>query len=152
MLTKIHIFSESRRGGTWRADSADTFLVDPPTQYGWVKATMAPLPCPEDYRLYGLLVDEVRHSWPWSMHERGIPDDASLEVETLSKSWGVDGHSHSHMSLQDLAEMALRLLLDPRPEAGMLHSLLAQLIRSVCETGDRRVDPEDRRVVFWFDS
>lgn len=33
---------------------------------------------------------------------KGLPDDASKEVKEHSESWGVDGHSHSYLTLKEL--------------------------------------------------
>lgn len=35
---------------------------------------------------------------------RGLPDDVSAEVLAESESWGVDGHSHSWLTLRELVE------------------------------------------------
>lgn len=152
MITSIHIYSETRINGEWKADASRSFEASEPNKFGWVNAVMTPVRCSEDYRLFGLLVDDVRHSWPWSMHARGFPDDASFEVGALNRSWGVDGYGHSYLSLQDLVEMVSTLLLDPRPDATMLLQHLVPMIRAISETYDATIDPEDRRVVFWFDS
>lgn len=152
MLTQIHIFSETRHAGEWHADTAVSFQADPANRFGWVKTSMNEVKCPHDYRLYGLLVDEVRCSWPWSMHERGFPQNASPEVAALNKSWGVDGYAHSFLTLQDLLEITNTLLKEARTDATELVQLMVLLIRSVSESNSMQVDPEDRRVVFWFDS
>ena len=142
MITALHIFSETRINGEWKADAAQTFEMDEANRFGWVAVRMRPVSHMQDYNLFGLLVDEVRTSWPWSMHERGFPEDASPEVIELKKSWGVGGHSHSYMTL----------LVEPRSQASELLRPLTHLIRGVTEAKDLKVDHEDRRVVFWFDS
>ena len=152
MITQMRIFSETKIQGEWRADTAQTYEADEANRFGWVAARMKSVDHPQDYALFGLLVDGVRMSWPWSFHERGFPEDASPEVQSLCKSWGVDGYGHSHLSLQELSELATTLMLDTRPEAGSLLASLMQLIRSVSTAHELRVDPEDRRVVLWFDS
>lgn len=60
--------------------------------------------------------------------------------------------STKSQTLQELSELATTLMLDVRPEAGSLLTSLMQLIRSVSTAHGLRVDPEDRRVVLWFDS
>ena len=35
---------------------------------------------------------------------RGLPEDVTAEVKADSDSWGMDGHSHSYMTLQELID------------------------------------------------
>lgn len=147
VATEIHVFSETLCGDTWTADKADTYVQELPNRFGWIDARMEPVPCPRQYWLFGLLVDDVRYSWPWSFPEKGIPEDASPQVKQLSKSWGIDGYAHSHLTLQELCEKSLELLIDSREEAKDLHDYLNQLITTFPEN---RESLDQHRIVFWF--
>ena len=149
MATEIHIFSETLLNGEWTADKADSYNEGPANKFGWFEATMNNVDCPKKPWLYGLLVDEVRFTWPWSFHEKGLPEDASPQVKQISKSWGIDGYAHSYLTLQELYEKSIELLIDPREEAKELQEYLGQLIAAIPATSDNL---DEHRIVFWFDN
>lgn len=149
MATEIHVFSETLLNGEWTADKADSYIQELPNRFGWIDSRMEPVPCPKQAWLYGLLVDEVRYTWPWSFHEKGLPEDASPQVKQISKSWGIDGYAHSYLTLQELYEKSLELLIDPREEAKELQEYLGQLITAIPVTSNSL---DEHRIVFWFDS
>ncbi len=35
---------------------------------------------------------------------KGLPDNVSIEVKTESDEWGIDGHSHSFLTLKELLD------------------------------------------------
>lgn len=149
MATEIHVFSETLQNGQWTADNAASLIVEPPARFGWVKATMDHVECPNKYWLFGLLVDEFRYSWPWSFHEKGLPDDVTPETKAVSDSWGIDGYAHSHLSVQELREKYMELLVSHKDEAKEISDYLSQLIAAIPKTTE---DPCDQRIVFWFDN
>ena len=149
MATEIHVFSETLLDGEWTADKAETYVQELPNRFGWIDARMEPVPCPRQYWLFGLLVDEVRYSWPWSFPEKGIPEDASPQVKQLSKSWGIDGYAHSYLTLQELKAKAIELTVDSREPTLDLTEYLIELIKAIPQTSD---NPEHQRIVFWFDN
>ena len=149
VATEIHVFSETLLDGEWTADKADSYNQEHPNRYGWIDASMEPVPCPKQAWLYGLLVDEVHYTWPWSFHEKGLPEDASRQVKQISKSWGIDGYSHSYLTVQELYEKSIELLIDPRPEAKELQNYLCQLIHAIPVTSNNL---DEHRIVFWFAS
>ena len=149
VATEIHVFSETLCGDTWTADKADTYVQELPNRFGWIDARMEPVPCPRQYWLFGLLVDEVRYSWPWSFSEKGIPEDVSPQVKQLSKSWGIDGYAHSYLTLQELKAKAIELTVDSREPTLDLTEYLIELIKAIPQTSD---NPKHQRIVFWFDN
>lgn len=52
-----------------------------------------------DYELFSRLCDGVRGNG--SREALGLPDDASEVVQEASEAYGVDGHSHSYISLDE---------------------------------------------------
>lgn len=56
------------------------------------------------YSVYGFLADVRNYSMVTPLAEpRGIPVDTSREVRSEYEDWGVDGHSASWLSLDELA-------------------------------------------------
>lgn len=148
MKTQIHVYSEVRHKQQWTATARETYTEDPPSRFGWIKVTMKGVSCPEDYSFYGLLVKGARSSWPWSFEQRGMPEDVSEEIRNVCDSFGIDSYGHSHLTLKDLVEKYLELMvsgLQAKPQ--MVY--LRQLIQSLSELS---ADHTDIRIVFWFDN
>jgi hypothetical protein len=84
---------------------------------------------------------------------RGIPEDASEEYKKLCESWGVDGHSHSYLTLQEMEEF-----FDKRHEWTEVNqsfiSLVDRLRNRLKEhyPYDYSDHTEDIRIVFFFDN
>lgn len=88
--------------------SDGTYVID------YEKMWNHPLEIGRNYSLFGILAN-VRNGYgfagistgtgfsPISMPS-GLPKDVSLEVKRESDNWGVDGHSHSYLTLQDLID------------------------------------------------
>jgi hypothetical protein len=148
MATCINVYSEIRKNGEWTAIEKDTFVEEAPNRFGWVNASMRRVPCPEKYIFYGLLLSGARASYPWSFHQRGMPEDTSDEVRSVCDSFGVEAYGHSHLTLKELVEKYLELMI-AGPEAKELMVYLRELID--CLTGFSE-DHRDVRIVFWFDN
>lgn len=86
------------------------------------------------YWLFGLLCDNVRSSHPLSFAERGMPDDASDLVKGEVELWGCDGHSHSHLYLQELKDLMERLDGSTITVTGMMHSEQLNRFRASMKT------------------
>ena len=56
-----------------------------------------------NYTVFALLAD-VRNGYGLDpiVDPRGLPKDVSKEIKDESDEWGVDGHSHSHLTLKEL--------------------------------------------------
>ncbi len=56
-----------------------------------------------NYNVFAMLANVRNYGDLISISQRkGIPEDASIEVNTFIREYGVDGHSHSYLTLQDL--------------------------------------------------
>lgn len=148
MATCIHVYSEVRVNGEWCASERHTYNEEKPNRFGWVNASMRRVQCPEKYPFYGLLLDGARASWPWSFHQRGMPVDVSEEVQSVSDSFGFEGYGHSHLTLKELMEKYLELMVSG-PEAKELMVYLRQLIDCLIGISESH---SDVRIVFWFDN
>ena len=61
------------------------------------------------YNLFGLLAKGVRTEHELSIEPKGLPNDVSEPVLSERYYWGVDGHSHSYLTLAELKELRTKL-------------------------------------------
>lgn len=148
MTTCIHVYSEYRENDQWIPSEKDTYNENRPLRKGWINASMKRVPCPEKYPLYGLLHDGARYSWPWSFPGKGMPDDVSEEIRNVCDTFGFEGYGHSHLTLRELVEKYLELLVAGQ-EAKELLAYMRKLIHSIPKHVENH---SDVRIVFWFDS
>lgn len=148
MKTQIHVYSEVRHNQEWIATERDTYNEEQPSRFGWIRVTMKGVSCPEEYPFYGLLVDGARASWPWSFEQRGMPQDVSEEIRNVCDSFGFESYGHSHLTLKDLVEKYLELMVSGL-EAKSQMVYLRELIRSLSELSE---DHTGVRIVLWFDN
>lgn len=111
-----------------------------------------------DYQLFGELAG-VRKASSLGNEPRGLPQDASQLTTVMADEWGMDGHSHSHLSLPEfIAAYAastgqtptlVEHRLNPTKETSTWFHDIATLI-----TGDDIFDENynDYRICFWFDN
>lgn len=148
MTTCIHVYSEERKNGNWVATDKDSYNEERPNRFGWINAQMRRVPCPESYRFYGLLLDGARYSWPWSFYQKGMPEDVSEEIRNVCDSFGFEGYGHSYLTLKELVEKYLELLVSGESAKELL-SYLRQLIEQLPKHVENH---NDIRIVFWFDN
>ena len=107
----IHLYHEKWKDGKWI--TADNWSQDKYNPPGRLTVDFhSQLYTDRNYRLFGVLAN-VRNGFgfagiktgdpviPITM-PRGIPKDACPEYLSEVESWGVDGHSHSWLTLNDL--------------------------------------------------
>ena len=138
-----------------------------------------PLPKRRDYYFFAEIANvrgESRHGD--ARNPKGIPDDASDLSKECVTTWGVDGHSHSHLSAADFCQSWLDAydrqteyfhMLSAPPatiEAWQkdLRERVAERLEAIARIreyptyrllgyenfGDQ--EPPEHRVVFWFDN
>lgn len=131
----IHCWAEIKKEHGWHPVLGDAF-AGLGKWYG-----DSPFEC-RDYTLFSYLAD-VRNShgaWTKPIDEpRGLPEDVSPYVQEQSDECGVDGHSHSYLSLRELE--ACEYITDTYPQ-----NLLELRKRLLIEGGS------EIRIVFWFDN
>jgi hypothetical protein len=161
MGSDIHWYSETRKGGKWICDQAETFAAEEDTDPNEpVRYDMDDFPGRgRDYWMFGLLAHN-RTSWPWSFDEKGMPDDASREVRQLCSDWDGDGHTHSYVTRAELKAKMEEIRM------ARAHSLIQPELAKFNEGADHfmtrlpeiignlnsEVPDEDQRIVFWFDN
>jgi hypothetical protein len=80
---------------------------------------------------------------------KGLPVDVTTEVCDISDDWGVDGHSHSYLTVKELIDSKYYKMSDKELyDIGMGSFFFKNVVDSLLRLGD----PEDVRVVFWFDN
>ena len=109
------------------------------------------------YSLFGILAGVRNTSNPMIGSEfksakfnlKGIPDDASPTVKSTSDEWDIDGHSHNYFTVQELLDSDYNKMdknelttlgIDPY----FFNTTLPQL--------QKLGNPEDVRIIFWFDN
>lgn len=123
------------------------------------------------YFMYGFLADVRNYSdVPPLAKPRGLPDDVSEEVRELVDVWGMDGHSHSWLSVAELLDFRYDERVEDRrvtvqtgpnswdggataaPGGGALTTWREALGTKYFEDLSRLSDEGAERVVFWFDN
>ena len=103
-----------------------------------------------DYTLFGALAG-VRSVGPPISEPRGVPEDACEETQQAKEFWGWDGHSHSHLDLDELLayDWEGHDILDREDfrYADSFGHLLLRLQELVGPGAGKNV-----RLVFWFDN
>ena len=117
----IHCYKEKLVNGKWV--SADEWVEEDDGDGGtYMEVPYRKRFSERNYNLFGLLCDNVRTSHPLSFAERGMPEDASIEVKAEVERWDCDGHSHSYLSLQELKDLLERLDSSTVNVSGMMPS------------------------------
>jgi len=144
----IHMYPEVKKGDKWefvykyKPDDfwkEDDCPKDRANYYAW-----------EDryYYLFAILAD-VRNAWDLKpiAEQRGLPIDVS---DGTAKEWedDGDGHSHSWLSLKELLDFDWKKAFSETKSPFDNEATVLKWIEKLKELGD----PENVRVVFWFDN
>jgi hypothetical protein len=73
---------------------------------------------------------------------KGLPKDVSPVIRREKRRWGIDGHSHSWLSLRELLEF------DWSAWGNTCDAFRDEVIPKLQALGG----PDDARIVFWFDN
>lgn len=104
------------------------------------------------YRLFGALAgvrDTSMDRVVPDRYDNQLPDDVSDEIKDISDDWGVDAHSHSYLTLRELMNskyynMSAQELYDMGIDTYFFKTMVPDL--------QKFGDPDDIRIVFWFDN
>ena len=104
------------------------------------------------YSLFGILAG-VRNTsnmmigGGWGL--KGMPDDASPQVQGMSDDWDVDGHSHNYFTVQELLDSDYnKMKKDELTTLGIDPYFFNTTLPQLQKIGN----PEDVRIIFWFDN
>lgn len=156
----IHWYSETKRDGKWEFDYKESFKIVEEEEYGYSYPDAPLFPVSEhDYTFFGLIAD-VRGVTPWNIRAKGFPEDASEEMGILFRHWEGDAHTPSYLNVQEFHELDLKLqlakvemLINPIKGFAPHHAqYLIDKLEQVLTHLDDEDNPEDRRLVFWFDN
>jgi len=80
---------------------------------------------------------------------KGLPVDVSTEVCGISDEWGIDGHSHSYLTVKELIDSKYYKMSEKELyDIGMGDFFFKQVVNTLLSMGN----PKDVRIVFWFDN
>lgn len=107
----------------------------------------------QNYEMFGRMAG-VRGDAEPIAEPRGLPDDASIMTRFDASIWGDDGHSHSWLSVDEMAALSRWVELHHLPHG--FEGAFGYLFGSGWEgwvdyPEDRVKGVEDVRCVFWFD-
>lgn len=116
-------------------------LPDPRTQQPYVG---------RNYTLFGALAGVRDGSMEIiSDFAKGLPVDVSTEICNMSDDWGMDAHSHSYLTAKELVDSKYYKMSDFELEDMGIGTFF---FRTVVNTLLNMGNPEDVRIVFWFDN
>jgi len=149
----IHLYSESFINGKWVADRIDTLRT--PTVEEQEDGERIDISTSYDgdrnYSLFGLLTNgEVRREVSFGLPNQGMPTDASDIIADMHEAWDTDAHSENHLTVKQLKEKAMELMVIPDPYALDYLQYLNGLITGLPPA--TQPNPEHQRIVFWFDN
>lgn len=103
----IHIHTEILRNvhGTETWVNGDFYKINPDYSHseGEEKYDKVSVFRGRDYRFFSILAD-VRSDGnnPYISKPKGLPNDVTVNVKEAAEFWGLDGHSHSYLNLDEL--------------------------------------------------
>ena len=103
------------------------------------------------YRLFGVLAGVRDASVEMIVPDRynQLPDDVSDELKHMSDDYGYDAHSHNYLTLRELMDSKYYQMSDLElNEMGIDAYFFKSMVPDLQKFGD----PDDIRIVFWFDN
>lgn len=113
MGADIHLFTEVKRNinKVERWVNSDYWEINPYYRYGdeedkkhESQLNHVSIYRGRNYELFGILADVRGVGNPVISEPKGLPEDVSDVVKEESDRWGIDGHSHSYLTLRELVE------------------------------------------------
>jgi hypothetical protein len=161
----IHMYVEYRHDGRWVC--GDYFEVNPYYPKCGPEYSLVELYGYRDYALFGILAGVRKPEMPRIDDPRDLPEDCNDFIKKEYESWGIDAHSCSWLTLQELIDFQDKV--GPTYDYGgyILENLINKLKERANElnliydfqwTGNERSEREAYkksagiRIVFWFDN
>lgn len=134
----IHLHAEVRQAGVWAEIECPPDDIDDDTGGGWYTH--------RNYFVFSCLADvrNDEHITPIDS-PRGLPPDVSPTVYADSEEWGIDGHSHSWLTIDELSAWTWPEDDSPCDTAASVFMAQMEKVRSAAW-------PAPARIVFWFDN
>ena len=168
----IHLFCEKKIDGKWEAlkdsneaeikNCKDRALSDPSNAALWeeyaenYKNDYNFIYSQRNYNVFAMLANVRNYGYAHVAIDtpRGLPHDASDLIKTESQKWGVDGHSHSYLTVKELLDYNWdrtayynNAKMVYKNEAGIFYDWSLPKLKELA--GDNL---ESVRIVFWFDN
>lgn len=152
----IHMYSETLIDDEWVADAKDTLSYDAKyDNYEMDEFNNGH----RDYWFFGLLA-QVRRDFPGGFKAKGFPIDASEEIENIYNQWGIDAHTPSYLTHQELLDKynylpllkAEYLLTQEISNSSEIIDSNLNTLKDHIDTFNPGVDKTHQRIVFWFDN
>ena len=146
MVCDIHGYMEIRKEGGWEIHKAAKEELDDWTTPSAFEA--------RNYTTFRLLTNgEVRRDCPFDLEDpRGIPDDAT-QFTLDEYGDGYDYHTASYITLAEAREMLRIVTKVSILDASINPSDWVDTAKFIVDSfPEHKGDPEDLRVVFWFDN
>ena len=169
----IHIWAEIKKNNRWHLVDKEFTLSEYDRERLGVNKGHSPFNW-QNYGLFGFLGDVRNYSCSeYLSKDRGLPNDVSSRLKLGHKQWGLDAHSASYIILKELIEFDYdktfwdrRITKQTGPNtwsgAALAEEGEGEIITYRQFLGDRFFihleelkslgDPEDVRIVFWFDN
>ena len=151
----IHSYAEKKVNGKWEK-VGEIFPMDEWLR-NYYKKDFDESPFDwRSYAMFGFLADVRNYSNSEYLSEpKGLPDDISKEVKEKADYWDGDGHSHSFLTVKELIDFDYgKTFFDDMDEQrknyksflgkGFFEDL--EILKNIDK------NPENVRVVFWFDN
>jgi len=108
-----------------------------------------------NYSLFSVLAG-VRGEGPAIIPPRGVPDDMNESIAAEYERWGCDAHTAHHYYLSELIENRHQFEREEDWGDGKKYKVgggFLNTLDDLTELAKRyEIDPEDVRIVFWFDN
>lgn len=149
----IHIYTERRLpDGTWESlDSAEEIIEDNGDTYYDIAHKIS---VSRNYTLFGLIAKGVRCEFDVSLEQKGgFPHDSSqLSIDEMHR-WDSDGHSASWLTLEEIKDHLIKILLLP-DEPNLQYAL--EDYRTIKDKMEKckleGMSDSDIRILFFFDN
>lgn len=147
----IHMYIEKKKNGKWIP--AQGFMQTGDRTDGPPDVPYHDQFNQRNYALFGFLAG-VRNSDIVWFKPKGFPEDASKEVKRVYRRWGVDAHTPSYLTKEELDRVDWDGKIDcygkiqTRKEAFYPFWDLVYWLNSY----DYTCNPDEIRLVFWFDN
>jgi len=169
----IHSLVEVRVDGKWGM-ACSVFPLDD-WEREWCKKDFGDEPLSNrNYSLFGWLADVRNYSAVTPISDpRGVPNGISEDARKEIEYWGIDGHSHSWLTLKELLEYDYDQVIEDRRvtreiapnvfdggatadkgegEQTTVREHIGEELFDAIEIMKTLGEPEDVRMIFWFDN
>lgn len=148
----IHPHVEVKTNGKWEISTKDVFSLDDFDKKDYKKEKCN---SPFDWRSYSMFgfLAGVRETCNPISDPKGLPDDISEEVKKEHEYMDMDAHSESFLTLKELSDFDYdKQVISSVNEIKTYRDFLSEMYFTHLSELKTLGEPENVRVVFWFDN